>query len=171
MAGEPKEDGKMFLVDSHFQKMARRSGGISRDQAMESAQLALDKIKMGFGDWLEGELKALITELRKGGSANPGDVSWAEIAIIHSRQIRDVGTTMGFELVTFVTNNLCEILEAIIAGAPFRNEMITCHIDALNLAKQEQYRHLRPEQLPELSAGLRRVLEVANTPAAGTPKE
>jgi hypothetical protein len=25
---------------------------------MESAQMALDKIKMGFGDWLEGELKA-----------------------------------------------------------------------------------------------------------------
>jgi hypothetical protein len=39
----------------------------------------------------------------------------------------------GFELVTFVTNNLCEILEAIIAGTPARDEMITCHIDALNL--------------------------------------
>lgn len=171
MAGEPQDDGKMFMVDSHFQKMARRTGGVTRDQAMETAQMALDKIKMGFGDWLEGELKALIAQLRKVATANPGDVSWAEIAIIHSRQIRDVGSTMGFELVTFITNNLCEILEAIIAGTPPRNEMITCHIDALNLAKQEQYRHLRPEQLPELSSGLRRVLEVASTPAAGASKE
>lgn len=171
MAGEPQNDGKTFLVDSHFQKMARRSGGVLREQAMESAQLALDKIKMGFGDWLEGELKVLFTQLRKGGSASPGDVSWAETAIIHSRQIRDVGSTMGFELVTFITNNLCEVLEAIIAGAPPRDEMISCHIDALLLAKQEQYRHLRPEQLPELSSGLRRVLEVASTPAAGTLKE
>jgi hypothetical protein len=171
MAGEPKSDGKMFMVDSHFQKMARRTGGVSREQAMESAQLALEKIKMGFSDWLEGELKALITQLRKVGTANPGDVSWAETAIIHSRQIRDVGSTMGFELVSFITNNLCEILEAIITGTPARNEMITCHIDALNLAKQEQYRHLRPEQLPELSSGLRRVLEVASTPTAGTSKE
>jgi hypothetical protein len=171
MAGKPQDDGKMFLVDSHFQKMARRTGGVSREQAMESAQMALEKIKMGFGDWLEGELKALITQLRKGPSASPGDVNWAEIAIIHSRQIRDVGSTMGFELVTFITNNLCEILEAVIAGAPSRNEMISCHIDALLLAKQEKYRHLRPEQLPELSSGLRRVLEVASNPAAGTVKE
>jgi hypothetical protein len=151
--------------------MARRTGGVSREQAMESAQMALDKIKMGFGDWLEGELKVLITQLRNGSTASPGDVSWAESAIIHSRQVRDVGSTMGFELVTFITNNLCEILEAIIAGAPSRNEMISCHIDALLLAKQEQYRHLRPEQLPELSSGLRRVLEVASTPTAGTSKE
>lgn len=171
MAGEPQDPGKTFLVDSHFQKMARRAGGIARDQAIESAQMALDKLKMGFGDWLEGELKALITQLRKGSSATPGDVSWAEIAIVHSRQIRDVGSTMGFELVTFITNNLCEILEAIIAGAQPRTEMISCHIDALQMAKQEQYRHLRPEQLPELSSGLRRVLEVVSNPPAGTGKE
>jgi hypothetical protein len=84
--------------------------------------------------------------------------------------MRDVGTTMGFELVTFITNNLCEIFEAIIAGASPRNEIIDCHIDALLLAKQEQYRHLRPEQLPELNSGLRRVLEVASNPSSGTLK-
>jgi hypothetical protein len=171
MAGKPQDDGKVFLVDSHFQKMARRTGGVTRDQAMENAQMAIDKIKMGFGDWLEGELEPLLAQLRKGSSASAGDVTWAETAIIHARQIRDVGTTMGFELVTFITNNLCEILEAIIAGAPHRNEMIDCHVDALLLAKQEQYRHLRPEQLPELSSGLRRVLEAANSPASGTLKE
>ena len=171
MAGEPQDDSKMSLVDSYFQRMARRTGGMSRDRAMESAQVALEKIKMSFPDWLEGELKVLIAQLRKGGAASPGDVSWAETAIIHSRQIRDVGSTMGFELLTFITNNLCEILEANIAGAPPHNEMIVCHIDALLLAKQEQYCHLRPEQLPELSSGLRRVLEVANNPAAETLKE
>ena len=171
MAGEPQNDGKMLLIDSHFQKMARRSGGVSRDQAMENALTALEKIKMSFGDWLEGELKTLLMLLRKGNSASPGDVSWAETAVIHSRQVRDVGTTMGFELATFITNNLCKILEAIIAGAPHRNEMIDCHIDALVLAKQEQYRHLRPEQLPELSSGLRRVLDAANNQASGAPKE
>jgi hypothetical protein len=171
MASEPQNEGKMITVESNFQKMARRSGGISRDQALETAQVALDKIKLGFGDWLEGELEALLTQLRKVESASAGDVSWAETAIIHARQIRDVGSTMGFELVTFITNNLCEILEAIIAGTPPRNEMIVCHIDALLLAKQEKYRHLRPEQLPELSSGLRRVLAVASNPPGSAIKE
>ena len=171
MASEPQNEGKMFAVESNFQKMARRSGGISRDQALEGAQMAIDKIKMSFGDWLEGELEALLAQLRKSSTASAGDVSWAETAIIHARQIRDVGTTMGFELITFITNNLCEILEAIIAGLPPRNEMIVCHIDALLLAKQEKYRHLRPEQLPELSSGLRRVLAVASNPTGSANKE
>ncbi len=164
MSAKTPDDLNMFLVDSHFQKMARRPGGIPREQAMEHAQVAIDKIKLSFGDWLDGELEALIAESRKGRTASAGDVNWAETAAMHARQIRDVGTTMGFELVTFITNNLCAMFEAIIVGAVPRNEMIDCHIDALLLAKQEQYRNLRPEQLPELSSGLRRVLEVASNP-------
>jgi hypothetical protein len=165
MPEKTSDDPNTFFVDSHFQKMARRSGGIPREQALENAQMAIDKIKLSFSDWLDGELEGLIAEIRKGRSASAGDVSWAETAAMHARQIRDVGTTMGFELVTFITNNLCAMFEAIIGGASPRNEMIDCHIDALHLAKQEQYRHLRPEQLPELSSGLRRVLEAASNPA------
>jgi len=170
MPDNTSDDPNTFLVDSNFQKMARRAGGVPRSQALENAQMAMDKIKMSFGDWLDGEIESLTAEIKKGRAAPASDVSWAEAAVMHARQIRDVGTTMGFELVTFITNNLCEIFEAIIAGAGPRNEMIDCHIDALFLAKQEQYRHLRPEQLPELRTGLRRVLEVSNTPSSGTVK-
>jgi hypothetical protein len=167
MPTKPASDHKEFLVDTHFQKMARRSGGIPREQAMESAQLAIDKIKLGFGDWLNTEIDSLSSAINGGRNAGPGDTSWAETAAIHSRQIRDCGSTMGFELVTFITNNLSEMFEAIIAGAPSRQEMIDCHMDALHLAKQEKYRHLRPEQLPELSSGLRRVLEAAGQQGEG----
>ena len=163
MAEKPADDANAFFVDSHFQKMARRSGGVPREQALEGAQNAIDKIRSGFGDWLQTEVDSLIAEIRKGRKASPGDVGWAETSAMHARQIRDVGSTMGFDLVTFITNNLAEMFEAIIAGAGARNEIIDCHIDALLLAKQEQYRHLRPEQLPELSSGLRRVLESAGS--------
>jgi hypothetical protein len=165
MAGKPADDANAFLVDSHFQKMARRAGGVTREQALESAQLAIDKIKLGFGDWLQTEVDALVAEIRNGRKSGPDDTSWAESAGMHARQIRDVGTTMGFELVTFITNNLNEMFEAICAGGTPRNEMIDCHLDALLLAKQEKYRHLRPEQLPELSTGLRKVLEASSNPA------
>jgi hypothetical protein len=37
----------------------------------------------------------------------------------------------------------------------------TTPLAALLLARQEQYRNLRSEQLPELSSGLRRVAEYA----------
>ncbi len=170
MAEKTPDDPNTFLVDSHFQKMARRPGGLPRQQALENAQMSIDKIQLSFGDWLDGEIDALIAEIRKGRSVAEGNVNWAETAAMHARQIRDVGTTMGYELVTFITNNLCIMLEAIIAGASPSNEMIDCHLDALLLAKQEKYRHLRPEQLPELSIGLRHVLEVTSNSAKGTLK-
>jgi hypothetical protein len=169
MAEQSPDDIHTFMVDSYFQKMARRAGGIPRQQALEFAQLAIDKAKMSFGDWLARELDGLTAEIRKGRLAAAGDVSWAEGAILHARHIRDVGTTMGFGLLTFITGNLCEIFEAIIAGAAPSGEVIDCHVDALLLAKQEQYRHLRPEQLPELSLGLRRMLDVTGHPLNESP--
>jgi hypothetical protein len=162
------DDPNTFFVDTNFQKMARRAGGVPREKALENARVTLETIKVGFRDWLDGEIASLAAQLRKGRSSDANDAAWAEAAIIHCRQIRDVGTTMGFQLVTFIASNLCEMLDGIIAGASPRNDMIDCHIDALSLAKQEQYRHLRPEQLPELSGGLRRVLEVAHVSTSGT---
>lgn len=157
----PKDDPHTFQVDTHFQKMARRSGGLSRQQALENAQVAIDSIKLGFGDWLDGEIQLLTVAINQGKSADPGKIDWAETAVVHARQIRDVGSTMGFELVTFIAGNLCEIFESIIAGAAPRPDLIDCHIGALTVAKQPQYRQLRPDQLPELSNGLRRIIDVA----------
>jgi hypothetical protein len=69
---------------------------------------------------------------------------------------------MDFELVTFVANNLCEILDAMKAGAVYDKDAIDCHMDALLLARTEPYRRLRPEQVPEMSSGLRRVGELVS---------
>jgi hypothetical protein len=162
-----KSDTNTLIVDTYFQKMARRAGGVPRAQALESAQTAIDNIKLSFSDWLDRELAGLTAEIRKGKLEKSDDLGWAAAAGMHSRRMRDVGTTMGFALVTFIANNLSRIFEAIVAGEKPQHDVIDCHIDALQLAKQEQYRHLRPEQLPELSTGLQRVLEFANEPSHG----
>jgi hypothetical protein len=96
------------------------------------------------------------------GPDGRSDASRIEAAYLHACRMRDVGATMGYELVSFVANNLCQIFEAINAGAEYRGDLIGCHIEALLLAKQERYRSMRPEQLPELSNILRRVVEVAS---------
>ncbi len=167
MSNPSTDDPNTFFVETNFQKMARRAGGVPRDQALENARVTLETIKLGFRDWLDGEIADLAAQIRKGRAGHSAGAAWAEAALIHCRQIRDVGATMGFQLVTFIAGNLCEMLDGIVAGTNPRNEMIDCHIDALYLAKQEQYRHLSPEQLPELSDGLRRVLEVAHSGASG----
>ena len=69
---------------------------------------------------------------------------------------------MGFELVTFVAANLCDIIDAMKVGAVYDKGTVACHMDALHLAKTERYRHLRPEQVPEMTSGLRRIGKIAS---------
>lgn len=159
MTADKHPDASIFFVESQFQVLARRPGGVSREQAIERAQAKIDEIKPDLEKSLDGELDALGRLTRMASSSRHNDSSWVAPANDHSRQIRDLGAAMGFRLLTFVANNLCEIFDAISKGADYRSDLVDCHIEALTLAQQEQYRDLRPDQLPELSAGLRRALE------------
>lgn len=154
------EDGKreprIFHVETRFQKLARRTGAVSREKAVEMASANLDEIKPGFDDWLDAELENLNNTIKRGQTGAP-DLTWVESANIYSRQLRDVGTTMGYELLTYIANSLCEVLDAIEGGAELNIETVTCHLDAIFLARQQPYRNMRPDQVPELINGLRRV--------------
>ena len=161
MSKEPKHEAHTFYVDTRFQKMARRPGGAAREQALARAQAQVEELKPEFTVWLDRELEELNAAILL-IEVNSSDKLSIERAYRSCSQLRDVGATMDFELVTFVANNLCEILEAIKAGAAYDKDMIDCHISALFLARTDQYRHLRPEQIPEMASGLRRVVELAS---------
>jgi hypothetical protein len=161
MAEKPDPEVRIFAPNTRFQSMARRRGGVARQQAVESAQAAIEEVKVGFDEWLERELRALIDLIAsvRSGEADP---DWVEAAQFHCNQLRDVGGTVGFDLLTFVANTLCTIFDGIKAGAEYNMESITCHLDALLLIRQKKYRHLRPDQVPELSSGLFRVAETVS---------
>ena len=172
MSKQSKDEVQTFFVDTHFQKMARRSGGVPRELAIERAQAQVDELNSEGADWLNRELQEFDAAVRRTGG-NFSDIS--ELDRVHDSccQLRDVGAAVGFELFTYIAKNLCEILDAIKAGAPYDENMIHydenmihCHIDALLLASKDPYRKLRPEQLPEMTSGLRRVVELASTPPA-----
>lgn len=160
MADEGSYEARVFAVETRFQRMARRPGGIPRDQAIEKAWTQVEDIKPGFDDWVNKELQGLTDVI---ASARPDAKEWAEMAAIHSRRLRDVGTTMGFELLTFVADSLCDVLDAITAGADYNMETISCHVDALFLARQRAFRGVKPEQVPELTSGLRKIGDQVNT--------
>ena len=98
-------------------------------------------MKPDFVDWLDRELQELSASIEQ-LAANPGDAAALERAHQACCQLRDVGATMGYELVTFIADNFCDMLDAIKAGAAYDKDMIDCHMDALLLARTEQYRHL-----------------------------
>ncbi len=163
MPKNPK--ARIFDVETDFQQKARQPGGVTRDKAIKRAQAEIDQRKPEFIDWLDRELQALHVVIRQ-AEENSGSPTLIDQASSQARQLRDVGSTMGYDLVTFVADNLCDILEAVRAGARYDNDIIDCHLDALALATQTPYKNLRADQLPELSEGLRRVFEHVKNSAA-----
>jgi hypothetical protein len=167
MADNPEIEARIFSPKTRFQTLARRPGGVSRTQAVENAQNRIEEAKLGFDEWLDGELAELIGWIERAKSGEAVE-EWIEAAQFHSNQLRDVGTTVGFELLTFIANTLCTILDGIKAGAECNMESLICHIDSLLLIRQKQFRHLRPDQVPELSRGLHQLAEsVSIIPKSG----
>jgi hypothetical protein len=154
----PGPPARIFPVDTRFQQMARRAGGVPRDKAIERAQSALEDVKPAYEDFLEREVKGLSDLVRtvEAGNDEPG---WVETAAFRSRQLRDSAGSLGYELVAFIAGSLCELLDSIESGGECNMESIVCHIDALMLARQGSYRRMKPEQVPELTKGLQRVVK------------
>jgi len=162
MTKETEPDARIFFVDTRFQRLARRSGGIPREQAISQAQAGIEEAGGGFDEWVDTELNALV-DLVKSASSGEAAPGWLEAANFRSRQLRDVGTTMGFELLSFVADSLCDLLDSIAGGAECNMESVACHVDALVLSRQERYRHMQPDQVPDLTKGLRRVVKHVST--------
>jgi hypothetical protein len=158
MADNPDNEARVFTPKTRFQTLARRPGGVPRGRAVENAHNKVEEAKLGFDEWLDVELTELIRWVEHAGAGGPVD-DWIEAAQFHANQLRDVGTTVGFELLTFIASTLCTILDGIKAGAECNMESLSCHIDSLLLIRQKQYRNLRPDQVPELSRGLHRLAE------------
>lgn len=156
IAGNPS--ALVFPVDTRFQQLARRTGGVSRDRAIKRAQLALEEIKPAYEQFLEREVTSL-SELVKNVEAGRDEPGWLETASFRSRQLRDSAGSLGYELIAFVAGSFCELLDSVEAGSECNMESIVCHVDALMLARQESYRRMRPEQVPELTKGLQRVVK------------
>jgi hypothetical protein len=169
MTDNPSNEARIFSPKTRFQAMARRPGGVRRNQAVENAQNKIEEAKLGFDEWLDGELNELSGWVERAKSGEPVE-SWIDAAQFHANQLRDTGTTVGFELLTFISNTLCTILDRIKAGAECNMDSLTCHIDALLLIRQKEFRHLRPDEVPELSRGLHQVAESVSIVPDGSRK-
>ena len=163
-----KNDGKAreFYIETNFQQMARRPGGVTREQALQRADANVESFKPNFTSWLDEQLSEFFALIPAEGSAEFERLEWIDRADVYSQRLADVAATMDYQFVSYVANNLCLIFEAIKRGAEHNSEVIACHINALRLARQQQYRGMRPQDLPELTEGLRNIL---NSPSLQPP--
>lgn len=148
---------RVYPVVTRFQRAALRPGGVSRDQAIADANAGLERLKPEFDEWISNEVEALRRLLPWLNDTAP-DAAWNTAAAVHCDRLRDVGTTAGYELVSFVAGSMCEILESDEATTPRGIESLKCQFDALQLVRKPEYYRLHPKDLPELKDGLQRML-------------
>ncbi len=65
MAENPDPEARIFPVDTRFQQLARRRGGIPRERAIERAEAEIEEVKVGLDDWLDKELRELTDSIKK----------------------------------------------------------------------------------------------------------
>lgn len=152
-----------FHVDTRFQQLARRPGGLSRDEAIARAQEKIEDVRPDIDAWLDRELHSL-NELVIEALAKNSGTKWVKDAIEHTRQLRNVGSTIGLELLTHIADTLCEMFETVLKGGECDTEAVKCYVDSLYLARRNEYRNIRPDQVPELTEGLRQVAEKPRKP-------
>ncbi|MBN9061986.1 MAG: hypothetical protein J0H41_06030 [Rhizobiales bacterium] len=161
MANAPIPKARVFHVETQLHMQARASGGVSRAQAVKAASMEVDKLKPAFDEWLGQEIAFLVEAVERAKQGAPcGD--WLDVAMIHCRQLHDVGGTMGCELVTLVADLLYKTFEGVAGGAECRLDTIVCYVDALQLVSKDDYRAIGPDQTPDLVAGLRKMAEHVN---------
>lgn len=161
MAKRKHPEARIFSVDTRFHRLARRAGGVTREEAIQKAKAEIDEAKLGFDEWLDTQIEELSDLIKKIG-AHGAKLQSIERANFRSRELRDAATTLGFDLISFIADSLCAVLDSAAAGGEYHAESIDCHMDALSLARQRGYRHLKPEQVPELTSGLHRVAKLAS---------
>jgi hypothetical protein len=155
-----EKEAREFHVETKFQQYAKRSGGIPREQAIINAQTTVAALKPTFETWVDDELAKLMKVVPAEGADVAGS-AWMDAADLHCQRLADVSATMGYDFVSYVANNLCLMFEAIKRGADYRRDVMVCHLDALALGRKDKFARMKPEDVPDLTDGLRRVLESA----------
>lgn len=159
MTKSTTSQARIFHANTQFEALARRPGGVARNKAIENASKGIETIKPEFIFWLKQGVSKLDLAIQETW-ISLDDTDRFDTAIELSITLRDVGATLGFPLLSFITGNLCEILEAQKQGAAFRKDIIDCHRMALVLSIQDDYRKSSPEELPVLKSGLLDVLTI-----------
>ncbi len=159
MSSQNTTSAKIFLANTQFEKLAKRPGGVSREDAIKSAFSNIDRLKADAIFWIRQGVVRLDQAIQDTW-ISADDAARFDFAITLSASLRDVGATVGFPLLTFVCNNLCEILETQKSGVKLRKDIIDVHRMALMLSAQDKYRKSNLDDLPIFKSGFEKILTI-----------
>ena len=142
-----------------YHRLAKRTGGIPRDEAIQRANVFIESVKSKYHEWVFDDILRLeeaVVALRGRSTPNPEDI---ENAYHRARVIRDLGTTMGYPLVTAVTDSLCELLHRFKNANVCDEVSVEAHFCALLLVISPGYAVGNRGGIEDLLFDLRRAVD------------
>lgn len=158
MADTPKvqkKDGS-----TRFHRLAKRAGGISRDEAIKRSDAFLNSVKPKYLEWVAADIARLELALKGIPGESVLDVSAIEAAYHKARVVRDLGETMGYPLITVVANSLCELLHRFQKAEIYNPAAVDTHFWSLLLVSSTDYEKTSEAATKDLLMGLQKVVEL-----------
>ena len=119
-------------------KAGPRSGGLDMGM-LARAEAALKSLSGQFGQWLNDEivkLEAARAEVQANGVAGPA----GEALYMRAHDLKGLGGTYEFPIVTRIAGSLCKLLDEVDKRASAPPALIDAHIDAIKAAVRDDVR-------------------------------
>lgn len=133
-------------------KVGGRLGGVDA-AAIARAEAALKSLSDQFGQWLNDELvklDAARTAVRERGWT----VETAENLYLRAHDLKGLGTTYGFPIVTRVAGSLCKMLDDVAIRLQAPLPVIDAHVEAIKAAVRDDVRDENDPTASALAAAL-----------------
>lgn len=162
MSSPENTSAKTFGVVTAFAMKAKRKGSMPRQQALRNAQKLITNLAADYQKWFETDMTALRQIVSEGLEAtnaqDPSASHSVDRAHRKATQIREVGSTFDYELITRVAGSLCELLLHLNKIDGQSERIITCHLQALTLVSDTKYQGMKAPDVPDLLDGLRKMV-------------
>ncbi|OYX35332.1 MAG: Hpt domain-containing protein [Caulobacterales bacterium 32-69-10] len=116
-------------------KVGTRFGGIDPG-AVAKAEAALANLSSQFAQWLQDEIDKL--EAARGAIRSQGvNAANANQLYVHCHDLKGLGTTYGFPLITRIAGSLCKLMDEPETRHEAPMFLIDAHIDAIRAAVRD----------------------------------
>lgn len=152
-AGRKSDDFRVVQVETSFERKTRQPGGLGRADAVAAAEKSILEMRSSIEKTIDEKMAELETAFSNAGASGGSLDAQLRVMLELATVLRDLGGVVGFNLMTYVSESLCKFLYLFESRGGFEKAVVDCHLKAIRLVRNENFRMLQPADVPQLQAG------------------